>query len=110
MFSGRLTDEILSMRLKGKNLGEIKELDLSNCKLRDFNNMFDGVKCPNLQDLNLSFNYMTSLKGFGYMPNLKALNLKSNRIETLFVKPNPEDKNFRKGLFGMPGLELLDVS
>jgi len=63
-----------------------------------------------MRELNLSHNMMSSLKGFGYLPNLKILRLKANKIETLFCKPNPEDKNFRRGLFGMPGLELLDVS
>jgi Leucine-rich repeat (LRR) protein len=40
---------------------------------------------------------MVSLKGFGFLPNLKILRLRDNKI-------------FRRGLFGMPGLELLDVS
>jgi len=31
-------------------------------------------------------------------------------VITLFLKPSPEDKNFRRGLFGTPSLELLDVS
>lgn len=72
--------------------------------------MFDSQVCPNLRELNLSHNLMSSLKGFGFLPNLKILRLKANRIETLFCKPSPDDKNFRRGLFGMPGLELLDVS
>lgn len=72
--------------------------------------MFDTNKCPNLREINLSHNLMISLRGFGFMPSLKVLRLKANRIETLFVKPNPDEKNFRKGLFGMPNLELLDVS
>ena len=40
-FSGRLTEEILASRLNGRNLKEIKTLDLSTCKLRDFEDMFD---------------------------------------------------------------------
>ena len=88
----------------------MKELDLSSCKLRDFEDMFDNSTCPNLRDLNLSHNQMVSLKGLGFLPNLKILRLRDNKIETLFCKPAPDDKNFRRGLFGLPGLELLDVS
>jgi Leucine-rich repeat (LRR) protein len=72
--------------------------------------MFDSSNCPNLRDLNLSHNNMSTLKGFGYLPHLRNLRLKANRIETLFYKPSPDEKNFRRGLFGLPGLEFLDVS
>lgn len=109
-FSGRLTDEVLNARLEGRKLSDLRELDLSSCKLRDFEDMFDSQTCPNLRDLNLSHNQMVSLKGLGYLPNLKILRLRDNRIETLFCKPSYADKNFRRGLFGLPGLELLDVS
>jgi Leucine-rich repeat (LRR) protein len=110
MFSGRLTDEVLLLRLKGKRLLDIRELDLSQCKLKDFSNMFDNVKCPNVREINLNYNFMTSLKSFGFLPSLKILRLKSNRLETLFLKPGLDEKNFRKGLLGLPGLEMLDVS
>lgn len=40
-FSGRLTEEILHSRLNGRKLQDMRELDLSNCKLRDFEDMFD---------------------------------------------------------------------
>jgi hypothetical protein len=41
-FSGRLTEEILVQRLNGRRLADMRELDLSNCKLRDFEDMFDA--------------------------------------------------------------------
>ena len=88
----------------------MRELDLSSCKLRDFEDMFDASTCPNLRDLNLSHNQMVSLKGLGFLPNLKILRLRDNKIETLFCKPSPDDKNFRRGRVGLPGRELLDVS
>lgn len=53
---------------------------------------------------------MSSLRGFGNLPYLKILKLRENRIETLFVKPGMEDRNFKRGLYGMPNLEFLDVS
>ena len=55
-FSGRLTEEILVTRLQNRKLADMRELDLSSCKLRDFEDMFDASTCPNLRDLNLSHN------------------------------------------------------
>jgi len=75
-FSGRLTDEILSTRLSGKKLNDLKDLDLSNSKLRDFEDMFDNSKMPNLRDLNLTGNLMSSMRCFGFLPNLKILRLR----------------------------------
>ena len=89
----------------------IRELDLSSCKLRDFEKMFDQSKCPNLKELNLNHNFLSSMKGFGFMPQLKILKLKSNRIESLFCKPKEGDTSgYPPGMFGLFGLEFLDVS
>jgi len=100
-FAGRLTEEILESRLgPGRKLSEIKELDLSSCRLRDFDNMFDESLYPNLRDLNLSHNSLVTLRGFGYLPKLRILKIKANRLETLFCKPN--DDGYPKGLFGLP--------
>ena len=100
-FAGRLTEEILESRLgPGRKLSDIKELDLSSCRLRDFDNMFDESLYPNLRDLNLSHNSLVTLRGFGYLPKLRILKIKANRLETLFCKPN--DDGYPKGLFGLP--------
>ena len=42
------------------------------------------------------------------MPKLRILKIKSNRLETLFCKPNED--GYPRGLLGLPGLEVLDVS
>jgi len=107
-FAGRLTEEILESRLGGKKVSDIKELDLSSCRLRDFDNMFDESLYPSLRELNLSHNSLMTLRGFGYLPKLRILKIKANRLETLFCKPNED--GYPKGLFGLPGLEVLDVS
>ena len=109
-FSGRLTEEILTSRLEGRVLKDIRDLNLSSCKLRDFEDMFDQSQCPNLRELNLSNNQMSSLRGFGNLPMLKILKLRDNRLETLFVKIAPDERGNRRGLYGMPNLEFLDVS
>lgn len=107
-FAGRLTQEILESRLGGHALATVKELDLTGCKLRDFDRMFDRDFCPNLRELNLSHNCFTTLKGFGYLPQLRILKIKQNRLESLFCKLN--DDGYPRGLFGLHGLEVLDVS
>ena len=53
---------------------------------------------------------MSSLRGFGNLPMLKILKLRDNRLETLFVKIAPDERGNRRGLYGMPNLEFLDVS
>jgi Leucine-rich repeat (LRR) protein len=83
-------------------------LELDGCKLRDFDKMFDIEYCPNLRELSLNNNSFASLRGFGYLPNLRILNIKQNRLENLFCKLN--DEGYPRGLFGLHGLEVLDVS
>ena len=46
----------------------MKELDISSWKLRDFDDMFDEGKFPNLKKLNLSNNIFITLKRFSYLP------------------------------------------
>jgi len=48
------------------------------------------------------------LKAFGYLPQLRILKMKNNRIDSLFCKLNEE--GYPRGLFGLYSLEVLDVS
>jgi len=41
-----MTDELLEQKIGNKNFKDIWELNLSNCKLRDFEDMFDEIKFP----------------------------------------------------------------
>jgi Leucine-rich repeat (LRR) protein len=107
-FAGRLTNEILEGRLGGFTTKNIKELDLTSCKLRDFDKMFDRDQFDHLRELNLSHNFFASLRGFGYLPTLRILKIKQNRLESLFCKLN--DDGYPRGLFGLHCLEVLDVS
>ena len=88
MFVGRLTEEILESRLNGSSLRDVKILDLSNCKLKDFDDIFTIKNFPKLRELNLSNNYFSSLRIFGHFPSLKILSLSKNRIETLLITSN----------------------
>ncbi|KAL4442869.1 hypothetical protein ABPG74_010758 [Tetrahymena malaccensis] len=107
LFTGRLTEEILMSRLYGQSAQEITELDLSNCKLRDFDEVFTHHSFPNLTELNLSANLFQSTRMLGYLPNLKILILNSNKIETL---ASVTDANVKKALNGCQNLEILDIS
>jgi len=107
-FAGRLTDEILELRADGRKLKDLKELDLSSQKLKDFDNMFDETMFPNLKELNLSHNSLQTLKGFSQMPKLKILVVKANRLSSLFCRPS--ETGMAKGLLGLTSLEVLDVS
>lgn len=100
MFAGRLTEEILEQRSGGRQFVDIRELDLTSCKLRDFDEMFDSKRFPNLRELNLSHNYLATLRGFGHSPRLKILQVSANRLETLFI--NPTEDGAPRGLLGLP--------
>lgn len=102
-FGGRLTKDLLESKLGGMSLSEIKILDLSNAKLRSFDNMFNGDTFPLVQDLNLSGNYLQTLKCFGPMPRLAKLQLSRNRIDSLYAGDG-------KGLEALPSLENLDLT
>jgi Leucine-rich repeat (LRR) protein len=108
MFAGRLTEEVLESKTSTKFYKDLRELDLSNSKLRDFDDMFDEGKFPHLRELNVSYNFMVTLRGFGYLPKLKILQVSSNRLETLICNPNAD--GYPRGLLGLTGLEVLDVS
>ena len=98
LFTGRLTEEILLSRLNGLSPESVQELDLTNCKLKDFEDIFNESYFPNLVELNLSVNLFTTTKMLGVLPKLKILILNSNKLETLFITPS--DNNHVIGLSG----------
>ena len=88
LFTGRLTEEILLSRLNGMSPENVQELDLTNCKLKDFEDIFNEKYFPNLVELNLSVNLFASTKMLGLLPKLKILILSSNKLESLSVNNN----------------------
>lgn len=107
-YNGRLTAELLDMKVGGQNVAKLKELDLSNCKLRDFERVFEESMFPKLVTLNLQKNFLTTLKAFGYFPKLRNLNLSQNKITTLFTRPKKD--GYPIGLLGLQGLNEFNVS
>jgi len=102
-YAGRLTEEIMDSRLGGYSSMEIRRLDLSDCKLRDFDNVFNESQFPLLQELKLNNNHLSTLKCFGPMPKLVRLYCSYNRLVTLTTEE-------KCGLRALPSLEELDVS
>lgn len=97
LFTGRLTEEILLSRLNGLSPESVQELDLTNCKLKDFEDIFNENYFPNLVELNLSLNLFITTKMLGFLPKLKILIMNSNKLETLFIS---QDLNGKIGLNG----------
>lgn len=83
MFVGRLTEELLSKRLNGHKIPTVQTLNLSNCKLKDFDNIFSAQNFPKLEDLNIDNNFFSSLRIFSKMPQLKKLSMRQNRVDSL---------------------------
>lgn len=108
LFSGRLTEDLLEGRMNGVSQREIMDLDLSSCKIKDFDNIFNESQFPKLQIINLAANNFISLKAFGLLPKLHTLNISANKLETLLCKTEKQEDI--RGLRGLPNLESLDVS
>ncbi|KAM4540958.1 leucine-rich repeat-containing protein 9 [Fundulus diaphanus] len=85
MFRGRLTTDTVAEKLGHSNYKEIAYLTLQSCSIR----MVD--LCPpdlftNLRSVNLDHNNLTSFSGLIHLPNIKALCLNYNHIESILPK------------------------
>lgn len=106
LYDGKLTNEILEPILKGVSVTEVRFLDLSHCKLRDFEDTFTGQKYPALEKLVLRDNRFTTLNCFHAMPSLTYLDASKNHIDSLF----PVYHDSKRGLAGLWNLQVLDVA
>uniref|UniRef100_A0A915K9B2 U2A'/phosphoprotein 32 family A C-terminal domain-containing protein n=1 Tax=Romanomermis culicivorax TaxID=13658 RepID=A0A915K9B2_ROMCU len=68
----------IELELRGKTAGEVKELNLDNCRAPQLEGLTDEFK--ELEMLSLINVGLTSLKGFPSLPNLKRLELSDNRL------------------------------
>jgi len=92
-------------------------MDLTNSSLRDFHEIFNSKKFPNCSELNLEGNFFSSLRCFGFMPNLKILIMRNNRLQDLdqTLENGLKDvtsvkDNNNNGLGALIKLEVLDIS
>jgi Leucine-rich repeat (LRR) protein len=101
-YTGKLSDELLLERLQGKNLDTLLSMDLSFCSLRDFDNIFNNKKFPRIVEINVTGNFFTTMKCFGFVPTLKVLNMTDNRLTSF------EPITDQKLKFGLNGLPVND--
>lgn len=99
-FEGRITNELLEIKIGSENTFNVKELDLSNNKLKDFDNIFSSSNFLNLKKLDLSRNIFSNFKIFGYLPSLVELYLNSNLFERMLLKKDKPITN--RGILGLP--------
>ena len=104
-FEGRITTEILENKIGTQNTLEIKELDLSNNKLKDFDCIFTNINYPKLKRLDLSKNLYSNFRIFGCLPNLIELHINFNLFEKFASKKEKAIPN--KGLNGLPVIYIL---
>ena len=85
-FDGRITPELLELKLGSDNSNNLIEVDLSNCKLKDLENVFNSNHFSKLKKLDISKNLFSSFKIFGYCPTLQEINLSFNLFERFLGK------------------------
>ncbi|XP_042074127.1 leucine-rich repeat-containing protein 9 isoform X2 [Haplochromis burtoni] len=85
MFMGRLTTDTVAEKLGHSNYTEITHLNLQACSIRIVDlsppELFRNVRCINLDHSNL-----TSFSGLIHLPNIKALCLNYNHIESILPR------------------------
>ncbi|XP_029900939.1 leucine-rich repeat-containing protein 9 [Myripristis murdjan] len=85
VFGGRLTPDMVAEKLGHSNYAEITNLSLQSCLIR----MVDLAPIDlfhNLHTVNLEHNNLTSFSGLIYLPNIKALCLNYNHIESILPR------------------------
>jgi len=98
-FDGRITSELLESKLGHTQTKNVRELDLSNNKLKSFERIFNNENFPNLRKLDLSRNSFSSFKIFGNLPSLIILYLNSNIFYSII---DPREKTVStKGLLSI---------
>lgn len=109
MYSGKLTVELLGLKMGHFNFKNLVELDLQNCKIKVVDSLM-GNEFVSLQRLNFDDNILTNIDCFASISSLKYISLNRNRIEKLFsfdvaAIPNTQ-KPFRIELSNLEELYL----
>ncbi|XP_059209989.1 leucine-rich repeat-containing protein 9 isoform X3 [Centropristis striata] len=85
MFGGRLTSDMVAEKLGHTNYTDITYLTLQSCSIRMVDLSPADLFCS-LRSVNLDHNNLTSFSGLIYLPNIKALCLNYNHIESILPR------------------------
>ncbi|KAK5857406.1 hypothetical protein PBY51_010654 [Eleginops maclovinus] len=85
MFGGRLTPDMVAEKLGHSNYTDITYLTLQSCSIRIVDLSPADLFCS-LLSVNLDHNNLTSFSGLIYLPNIKALCLNYNHIESILPR------------------------
>ncbi|XP_035529277.1 leucine-rich repeat-containing protein 9 [Morone saxatilis] len=85
MFGGRLTPDMIAEKLGHSNYTDITYLTLQSCSIRMVDLCPGDLFCS-LRSVNLDHNNLTSFSGLIYLPNIKALCLNYNHIESILPR------------------------
>ncbi|XP_054470363.1 leucine-rich repeat-containing protein 9 [Anoplopoma fimbria] len=85
MFGGRLNPDMVAEKLGHSNYTDITYLTLQSCSIRMVDLSPADLFCT-LRSVNLDHNNLTSFSGLIYLPNIKALCLNYNHIESILPR------------------------
>eukprot|EP00762_Andalucia_godoyi_P006959 ANDGO_08261.mRNA.1 Internalin-I len=108
MFAGRLSTETLVERLGHANFGQVLELNLSSCGIRDGLSMLEDFAA--LRELVLDGNLVSDIEPISKLRGLQVLRLSRNRIEMSNASYAAGRGHVGKYLEQLSALEVLDLS
>ncbi|XP_077946052.1 leucine-rich repeat-containing protein 9 isoform X1 [Gasterosteus aculeatus] len=85
MFGGRLTPDMIAEKLGHSNCTDITYLTLQSCSIRIVDLSPVDLFCG-LRSVNLDHNNLTSFSGLIFLPNIKALCLNYNHVESILPR------------------------
>ena len=80
-YAGRLTRDFLEDKVGRRVFETLRELELTNLRVRDLGLVFMAPDFANLAELNLDGNYIADAAGLATLPGLQVLRLNNNRLE-----------------------------
>ncbi len=112
-YLGRLTVDMLEEQVGHRFFDHLRELDISNLRLRDVCHAFSGGAFGNLCEVNLDNNLLQNVDGLRTLPNLHVLRLNNNRLDcAIFCEHNDHDLHHSKKKLCdccFPQLEVLQL-
>ena len=112
-YLGRLTVDTLEEQVGHRFFDHLRDLDISNLRLRDVCHAFSGGAFANLCEVNLDNNLLQTVDGLRTLPNLRVLRLNNNRLNcAIFCEHNDCDcPSSKKKICDVcfPHLEVLQL-